>query len=144
MAVDWAQVTPVTAICGGVLIGLSAALFVLANGRIAGISGLLGSLFSTAREGLAEKTVFLLGLLVTPLVWGVLAPLPALEVTHSGWRLAVAGFLVGIGSRYASGCTSGHGVCGLARLSPRSLVATLCFMSAGMMTVYAFRHLWSI
>jgi uncharacterized membrane protein YedE/YeeE len=123
------------------LIGLAASLFVVANGRIAGISGLIGSLLQRGNEGLGEKALFLLGLLVAPLFWGVFATLPPIEF-QSGWfGLIVAGLLVGVGTRYGSGCTSGHGVCGLSRLSPRSMVATACFMLSGFATVFVVRHL---
>lgn len=140
MSIDWLNFTPWSALAGGVLIGLAAGLFVVCNGRIAGISGLLGSLLS-AGEGRVEKAVFLLGLILAPLLWGLFSALPVLDF-QTGWLgLLIAGLLVGVGTRYGSGCTSGHGVCGIARLSPRSLVATLGFMSAGFATVYVLRHL---
>ncbi len=113
----------------------------LFNGRIAGISGLLGSLLQKGSEGRAEKALFLLGLLVAPVAWG-LFQLPNVVVFEgNGFTLAFAGLLVGIGTRYGSGCTSGHGVCGISRLSPRSMVATLSFMLAGFLTVWVLRHL---
>ncbi|MNE76695.1 hypothetical protein D3C80_1729470 [compost metagenome] len=112
----------------------------LCNGRIAGISGLLGAVLEGG-EGRAEKGLFLLGLLLAPLLWGLFAVLPTIEF-QSGWPgLLGAGLLVGVGTRYGSGCTSGHGVCGVSRLSPRSLVATLAFMAAGFVTVFVLRHL---
>lgn len=141
MTIDWLNFTPWSALAGGALIGLAAALFALANGRIAGISGLLGSLLQAGGEGRGEKALFLLGLLLAPLLWGLFAALPRVELQSGGLGLVVAGLLVGIGSRYGSGCTSGHGVCGLARLSPRSLLATLCFMASGFATVFVLRHL---
>ena len=141
MNIDWLHFTPWSALAGGALIGLAAGIFVLANGRVAGISGLLGSLFSRGREGLSEKALFLLGLLVAPLLWGLFAALPAIEFEAGAAGLIVAGLLVGIGTRYGSGCTSGHGVCGISRLSPRSMLATLCFMAAGFATVFVLRHL---
>ena len=141
MNIDWLHFTPWPALAGGALIGLAAGIFVLANGRVAGISGLLGSLFSRSREGLGEKALFLLGLLVAPLLWQLFAALPAIEF-QGGWlSIALAGLLVGLGTRYGAGCTSGHGVCGLSRLSPRSLAATLAFMAAGFVTVFVIRHL---
>ena len=141
MTVDWANFTPWTALAGGVLIGAAASLFVLLNGRIAGISGLLASLLEPGAEGRGEKLLFLLGLLLAPLVWVLFGRLPVLEF-QSGWfGLLVAGLLVGVGTRYGSGCTSGHGVCGISRLSARSIVATLAFMAAGFGTVYVLRHL---
>ncbi len=140
MTIDWLHFTPWPALAGGALIGLAAALFVLFNGRIAGISGLLGSLLVRGGEGRGEKALFLLGVLLAPLLWQVFAALPALEF-QGGWlSLLVAGLLVGVGTRYGAGCTSGHGVCGISRLSPRSLVATLAFMASGFATVYVLRH----
>ncbi|MDZ7888237.1 MAG: YeeE/YedE family protein [Pseudomonas sp.] len=140
MTIDWLHFTPWSALAGGALIGLAAALFVLFNGRIAGISGLLGSLLARGGEGRGEKALFLLGLLLAPLFWQVFAALPAIEF-QGGWlSLLLAGLLVGVGTRYGAGCTSGHGVCGISRLSPRSLVATLAFMASGFATVYVLRH----
>lgn len=140
MNIDWLNFTPWSALAGGALIGLAASLFVVANGRIAGISGLLGSLLQRGSEGVSEKALFLLGLLVAPLLWGLFTALPQIEF-QSGWLgLTVAGLLVGIGTRYGSGCTSGHGVCGLSRLSPRSMIATACFMFSGFVTVFVLRH----
>jgi len=140
MTIDWLHFTPWTALAGGALIGLAAALFVLFNGRIAGISGLLGSLLARGGEGRGEKALFLLGLLLAPLLWQVFAALPVIEF-QGGWlSLLLAGLLVGVGTRYGAGCTSGHGVCGISRLSPRSLVATLAFMASGFATVYVLRH----
>ncbi|MBU0563122.1 MAG: YeeE/YedE family protein [Gammaproteobacteria bacterium] len=141
MTIDWINFTPWAALAGGVLIGAAASLFVLLNGRIAGISGLLASLLETGGEGRSEKLLFLLGILLAPLLWMLFATLPAMEF-QSGWiGLLVAGMLVGVGTRYGSGCTSGHGVCGFSRLSPRSIVATVAFMVAGFATVYVLRHL---
>ncbi len=140
MTIDWLHFTPWPALAGGALIGLAAALFVLFNGRIAGISGLLGSLLVRGGEGRGEKALFLLGVLLAPLLWQVFAALPAIEF-QGGWlSLLVAGLMVGVGTRYGAGCTSGHGVCGISRLSPRSLVATLAFMASGFATVYVLRH----
>ena len=140
MSIDWINFTPWTSFGGGALIGLAASMFVLANGRIAGISGLLGSVMESGSEGRSEKALFLLGLLVAPCLWGLFTVLPEIQVNASWPALVIAGLLVGIGTRYGSGCTSGHGVCGLSRLSPRSIVATLCFMTAGFATVYVIRH----
>lgn len=142
MNIDWLHFTPGSSLAGGALIGLAASLFVLANGRIAGISGLLGSVLQRDGEGRSEKALFLLGLLVAPLVWGLFAALPSLEFQNGVFGLVSAGLLVGIGTRYGAGCTSGHGVCGISRLSGRSLVATLCFMVSGFATVFVLRHLW--
>ncbi|MFG0505704.1 YeeE/YedE family protein [Pseudomonas putida] len=144
MNIDWLNFTPWSSLAGGALIGLAASLFVVANGRIAGISGLIGSLLQRGSEGVSEKALFLVGLLISPLVWGLFATRPQIEF-QSGWfGLIVAGVLVGIGTRYGSGCTSGHGVCGISRLSPRSMVATICFMFSGFATVFILRHLLGI
>lgn len=141
MTIDWINFTPWASLAGGVLIGAAASLFILLNGRIAGISGLLASLLEPGAEGRSEKLLFLLGILLAPVLWILFGTLPAMEF-QSGWvGLLVAGLLVGIGTRYGSGCTSGHGVCGISRLSPRSIVATLVFMAAGFATVYVLRHL---
>ncbi|KRW68014.1 YeeE/YedE [Stutzerimonas stutzeri] len=140
MTIDWISFTPWSALAGGVLIGAAASLFVLLNGRIAGISGLLASALQRGAEGRGEKLLFLLGVLVAPLLWMLFGTLPALEF-QSGWLgLVVAGLLVGLGTRYGAGCTSGHGVCGISRLSVRSIVATLAFMAAGFATVFVLRH----
>lgn len=140
MSIDWYNFTPWSALVGGALIGLAASLFAVMNGRVAGISGLLGSLLERG-EGRGEKGLFLLGVLIAPLLWQLFSRLPEIQI-DSGWlALTVAGLLVGVGTRYGAGCTSGHGVCGLSRLSPRSLAATLSFMAAGFATVFVLRHL---
>jgi hypothetical protein len=141
MNIDWASFTPWSALAGGALIGLAAAIFALANGRVAGISGLLGGLLQRQGEGRGEKAAFLVGLLLAPLLWGLFAALPSIHFETGSLGLIVAGLLVGIGTRYGSGCTSGHGVCGISRLSPRSMLATLCFMATGFVTVFVLRHL---
>lgn len=142
MTIDWPNFTPWSSLIGGMLIGLAASLFIVANGRIAGISGLIGSLLQRRRTGAIENVLFLTGLLVAPLLWSLFSSLPTLEFS-GGWPgLIVAGLAVGVGTRYGSGCTSGHGVCGIARLSPRSIVATACFMFSGVATVFVSRHFW--
>ena len=108
---------------------------------MAGISGLLGSLLQPGAEGRGEKALFLLGLLLAPLLWGLFCALPAISFDGGALSLIGAGLLVGIGTRYGSGCTSGHGVCGISRLSPRSMLATLCFMATGFVTAFVLRHL---
>lgn len=144
MNVDWLNFTPWSSLAGGALIGLAASLFVVGNGRIAGISGLIGSLLQRNREGASEKALFILGLLVAPLLWGLFKALPPIEF-QSGWSgLILAGLFVGLGTRYGSGCTSGHGVCGISRLSPRSMLATACFMLSGFFTVFVLRHLTGV
>ena len=140
MSIDWNHFTPWPALAGGALIGLAAALFLLLNGRIAGISGVLGGLFKPASGDIAWRMAFVLGMVGAPLVYGLFAVLPTPQIEASNAALVAAGLLVGVGTRYGSGCTSGHGVCGLSRLSPRSLVATACFMGAGFATVFVTRH----
>ncbi|MBX9756896.1 MAG: YeeE/YedE family protein [Pseudomonadaceae bacterium] len=141
MTIDWLNFSPWSALAGGALIGGAAALFVVFSGRVAGISGLLGSLLARGGEGRGEKALFLLGLLLAPLLWQLFAVLPTIEF-QGGWlSLTLAGLLVGVGTRYGAGCTSGHGVCGISRLSPRSLAATGVFMAAGFATVFILRHL---
>ncbi|RSZ32293.1 MULTISPECIES: YeeE/YedE family protein [unclassified Variovorax] len=139
--IDWPHFTPWAALAGGVLIGIAAAMFVLLNGRIAGISGVLGGLLRPAKGDVAWRAAFVLGLIGAPLVYGLFAVLPAARIDAGYGVLALAGLLVGVGTRYGAGCTSGHGVCGLARLSPRSLAATGVFMAAGFATVFVARHL---
>lgn len=143
MAIDWVHFSPWTALSGGLLIGLAAAAFVLLNGRIAGISGILGGLLRPARGDVAWRLAFLAGLVLAPLAYALFAPLPATRIDAGDGTLILAGLLVGLGTRYGAGCTSGHGVCGLSRLSPRSLAATAAFMLAGFLTVFVVRQwLW--
>ncbi|KPF44722.1 YeeE/YedE [beta proteobacterium AAP51] len=141
MHIDWNSFTPWASLGGGVLIGLAAALFVLLNGRIAGISGVLGGLLNPTRGDIAWRVAFIAGIVAAPLVYLLFAAWPAVQIDASYGALVAAGLLVGVGTRYGAGCTSGHGVCGLSRLSPRSLVATLVFMAAGFGTVFVARHL---
>jgi uncharacterized membrane protein YedE/YeeE len=141
MNIAWDAFTPWSSLAGGVLIGLSAALLILGSGRVAGISGIVGGLLKPGGPDTNWRLAFLGGLLAAPLLWRVFAALPEAQPVAGGGMLVVAGLLVGIGTRYGSGCTSGHGVCGLSRLSPRSLAATLAFMGAGFATVYVVRHL---
>ncbi|HYN64540.1 MAG TPA: YeeE/YedE family protein [Candidatus Limnocylindrales bacterium] len=140
MTVDWNAFTPWTALAGGALIGLAAAMFALLNGRIAGISGVIGGLLKPARVDVAWRVAFVLGLVGAPLVYGLFAALPRPQIDAQYVALIAAGLLVGVGTRYGSGCTSGHGVCGLSRLSLRSLAATAAFMGAGFATVFVMRH----
>ena len=144
MTIAWNVFTPWTALIGGMLIGLAAAMFALLNGRVAGISGVLGGLFKPTRGDIGWRLAFIGGLVGASLVYRLFATLPAVQIDASYAALVVAGLLVGVGTRYGSGCTSGHGVCGLSRLSPRSLVATLSFMGAGFATVFVVRHLLGI
>jgi len=141
MTIDWANFTPWSSLAGGLLIGLAAAMFLLFNGRIAGISGIVGGLLRPARGDIFWRIAFVMGLVLAPIVFSLIAPLPAVRVDADNTMLIIAGLLVGIGTRYGSGCTSGHGICGLSRLSPRSIVATAAFMLAGFITVLVVRHL---
>ena len=141
MNIDWADFTPWPALAGGLLIGLAAAFFVLFNGRIAGISGILGGLLRPAQGDRGWRLAFLLGLVAAPLVYTLAVPLPPIHIEAGTGMLIAAGLLVGIGTRYGAGCTSGHGVCGLARGSRRSLAAMLAFMGTGFATVFVVRHL---
>ncbi|SIT45465.1 conserved membrane hypothetical protein [Paraburkholderia ribeironis] len=141
MLIDLAHFTPGLSLTGGLVIGLAAAVLVQANGRIAGISGIFGGLLSWPRNDIGWRIAFLAGLIGAP-VMASLAGMPATADIEAGWsEILVAGFLVGIGTRYASGCTSGHGVCGLSRGSIRSLAATATFMAAGFLTVFVQRHM---
>jgi len=140
MIIDWASFTPWSALIGGAIIGIAAALLALLNGRVAGISGILGGLLAPGTPDFAWRAAFVAGLIVAPIVYALAATLPTITIAAGYPTLIVAGLLVGIGTRYGAGCTSGHGVCGLSRLSPRSLVATLAFMAAGFATVFVVRH----
>lgn len=143
MTIDWIHFTPWTAMAGGLLIGLAASGFVLLNGRIAGISGILGGLFRPASGDIAWRVAFLAGLVGAPLLYALFSVLPEARIEAGNSTLVAAGLLVGLGTRYGAGCTSGHGVCGLSRLSPRSLVATASFMLAGFATVFVLRHVFA-
>ena len=139
MTIDWSHFTPWASLAGGMLIGAAAAMLVLLSGRIAGISGILGGLLVLRRGDIGWRIAFIGGLLVAPLAMAFYSMNPRIEAGLG--TLALAGLLVGVGTRYGSGCTSGHGVCGISRLSPRSLVATAAFMAAGIATVYVTRHI---
>ncbi len=143
MNIDWAHFTPWASLGGGVLLGIASAMFLLLNGRILGISGILGGLLVPRMGDIGWRLAFLLGVAAAPLVFAAVMPpelTPVARIEASEPVIALAGVLVGLGTRYGSGCTSGHGVCGLSRLSPRSLVATLSFMAAGFAIVYLLRH----
>lgn len=147
MSIAWNQFTPWSALAGGLLIGTAVALYLLGNGRVAGIAGIVAGPLRALWSGTgwaAERTrlVFITGLLLAPWVWRLFAPwpVPTLDVGTPG--LLVAGLCVGVGVRMANGCTSGHGVCGLSRWSLRSLVNVVAFMGAGIVTVAALRHVW--
>lgn len=140
MTIDWNHFTPWAALAGGILLGLASAMFILVNGRILGISGIVGGLLRPKAGDALWRIAFVLGMLTAPVLYLlVVGPVPA--TIDAGWGTVVlAGLLVGVGTRYGSGCTSGHGVCGLSRLSLRSLAATLAFMGAGFVTVFLLRH----
>ncbi|CFR16086.1 YeeE/YedE family protein [Yersinia kristensenii] len=142
MTIDWANFTPYSALAGGALLGIAVIILLLCNGRIAGISGILGGLLPPKAGDISWRVAFILGLVAAPVIYSLFTALPVIQI-DAGWPvLIVAGLLVGIGTRYGAGCTSGHGVCGLARFSPRSLLATLSFMFAGFGTVWLVRHLF--
>jgi uncharacterized membrane protein YedE/YeeE len=145
MNIDWNVFTPWHSLVGGLLIGLAAAIFLLGNGRIAGIAGIVASPLRALTAGRSlvpdlPRLVFIAGLLLAPWVWRLFAPLPAPTVDVGVPGLVIAGLLVGVGVRMGNGCTSGHGVCGLSRFSLRSLVNVLAFMGAGIVTVFVLRH----
>ncbi len=142
MTVDWQHFTPWSSLAGGILIGAAAALLVLANGRVAGISGILSGFVAGRRPDLGWRAAFIIGLLVAPAAVMLFSHLPVPRIEAGPALLVLAGVLVGLGTCVGSGCTSGHGVCGLARLSPRSLVATLTFMATGIVTVFVLRHVF--
>ena len=142
MTIDWNHFTPWASLGGGILLGLATAFFILANGRILGVSSIVGGLLRPRSGDIAWRLSFALGMLAAPLLYVLMAEAPAVRV-DAGWgTIVIAGLLVGVGTRFGSGCTSGHGVCGLSRLSPRSLVATLAFMGTGFLTVFLVRHVW--
>ena len=144
MTIDWNHFTPWASLAGGVLLGLASALFILLNGRILGISGILGGLLPPKRTDSLWRLSFLAGLFAAPWVVQALAPVGWLEaprIDASTGLVLIAGVLVGLGTRYGAGCTSGHGVCGVSRLSPRSMAATGLFMAAGFATVFVLKHM---
>ncbi len=139
--IDWIHFTPGRSLAGGLLIGVAAGLFVLFNGRIAGVSGIVGGLLRPVYPEWPWRLAFIAGLMFAPAAYALFGTAPVPRIEASAPVLAIAGLLVGYGSRAGGGCTSGHGVCGLSRLSSRSLAATLTFMAAGLATVYLARHM---
>jgi len=147
MNIDWTHFTPFASLTGGIILGVASSIFILINGRILGISGILGGLLPPKAGDTTWRIAFMLGLFAAPTVFHAVVPaqfITAPRIDATDWMVVAAGLLVGIGTRYASGCTSGHGVCGLSRLSPRSLLATMSFMGAGFVMVYVMRHLFVI
>lgn len=142
MLIDTIHFTPLSALIGGLIIGVAAVLFMLMNGRIAGISGIVGGLLNPVKHDVLWRVAFVVGMIMAPLTYRLFAPLPDIQIDASYPLLVIAGLLVGIGTRYGSGCTSGHGICGISRLSRRSIVATLAFMTSGIMTVFVMRHVF--
>ena len=141
MQIDWVAFTPGPSLLGGILLGIAASLYVVLHGRILGISGIISGLLSPKAGEWPWRLSITLGILSAPFWAAVIFDLHPLQVIDADWAtIVLAGFLVGFGAQYGSGCTSGHGICGLSRLSPRSLVATLSFMFTGFLTVYLIRH----
>jgi uncharacterized membrane protein YedE/YeeE len=141
MNIDWSAFTPYTALAGGALIGLAAAMLALLNGRIAGIAGIVGGALHPKRGEIGWRLTFILGLLLAPAAWLLVTTLPEVRIDASYPMLILAGLVVGISTRDGAGCTSGHGVCGISRLSLRSIIATVAFMATGFLTVFVLRHL---
>ena len=148
MTIDWNAFNvsvAMAALLGGGMIGAAAVWLAWTNGRIAGISGIIGHMVDVLvqhkREAFGWRVAFLVGLLISPWVWRLFGNLPEVHEQTGVVGLLVGGVLVGLGTRYANGCTSGHGICGLSRLSLRSLVAVLCFMGSAIATVFVMRHL---
>lgn len=136
MTINWMEFTPIESFAGGLLIGLAAALFILFHGRIMGVSGIVGGLLRSSKGDRSWRLSFLAGLILAPLITKFAGLAPAIRIEQSMIWLVVAGVLVGFGTSLGSGCTSGHGVCGIARLSPRSIAATIIFMAFAMLTVW--------
>lgn len=141
MTIDWLSFSPWSALIGGAIIGLGTAILLLVNGRIAGVSGIIGGLLRPNFAEVPWRLAFIVGLIIAPSLYGAFEYLPDIVIRADYSTLIVAGLLVGVGTRYGAGCTSGHGVCGLSRLSLRSLIATIAFMAAGFATVFVVRHL---
>ena len=128
------------AFIGGLLLGIAVVGYLFINGRITGVSGMVAQVLSFKSLPQNPATWFILGLIITPFIYGLFAH-PEIIMTSNPWLLVIAGLLVGFGTRLGSGCTSGHGICGMSRLSVRSIVATCTFMLAGFITVYVMRHI---
>ncbi len=137
----WTTTSIVNATLGGLLIGFGVSILLLFNGKVAGVSGIFAQTLKLKFHQQGWRYTFLLGLLVSPIFYGFVSPLPTITISASNLTIIVAGLLVGVGTRMSNGCTSGHGVCGIARLSVRSIIATLIFMFFGILTVLIIRHL---
>jgi uncharacterized membrane protein YedE/YeeE len=145
ITIDWLSFTPWRSLGGGVLIGLAAMVLLIGTGRIAGISGIVGGALTVSGAHDAWRWFFWAGLAGAMLLYVLLLQQsPPLSITSNPWLVIGAGVLVGFGTRYGSGCTSGHGICGLSRFSKRSMVATACFMGAGFVTVFIMRHMLGV
>lgn len=140
MVIDWQHFTPWASLSGGLLIGLSTTLLLLTTGKIAGISGIVGGLLNWPKADKLWRLFFLVGMLIAPIAYQLLFHSPTINIDANWIVIIIAGLLVGFGTRYSGGCTSGHGICGISRLSARSIAATLLFILAGMSTVYIVRH----
>jgi uncharacterized membrane protein YedE/YeeE len=142
MQIDWLSFTPIPSLLGGMILGVAAALYVVLHGRILGISGIVSGLIHPKQGDIVWRLSLVLGLLSAAFWAALIFDIRPIVQIDTGWfGILLAGLLVGFGVQYGSGCTSGHGICGLSRLSPRSLVATLMFMGAGFLTVFVLRHL---
>jgi uncharacterized membrane protein YedE/YeeE len=140
MQIDLIHFTPYASFAGGILIGIAAAMLILFNGRIAGVSGIIGQLLNGVNRDNLWRIAFVLGIVVAPAIWQAWIGDLEIEIQTNALWLIIAGLLVGVGTSHGSGCTSGHGICGLSRFSMRSVIATLSFMISGMLTVYIVRH----
>ena len=142
MHIDLLAFTPGPSLLGGILLDIATSAYVLLHGRILGVSGIVGGLLRPVKQAWIWRIVLLLGILTSPL-WSIfLFDMYPVQIIEANWPMViVAGLLVGFGAQYASGCTSGHGICGLSRLSPRSLVAIISFMISGFVVAYVLRHL---
>ena len=129
----------IQSLIGGSIIGIAVSLLLLFNGKVLGVSGILGELFNHPLSKNYWRLFFVLGLLISPLIYSIFHPVPLIEISSNKLLIIVAGLLVGFGSRLGSGCTSGHGVCGLARLSVRSFIATMTFIFFGFVTVFVIQ-----
>jgi hypothetical protein len=137
--INWSTFTPLSSLIGGILIGIATAILILINGRIAGISGILGGLLTLKKDEISWRLAFIGGISISSLLYLLIHPLSSIVIKANYIEIAIAGLLVGFGTRLGSGCTSGHGICGVSRLSVRSITATLTFIATGMFTVYLMK-----